>query len=133
MFEEQLARELPGQDVSVYARGRERFLHGTAKDIISAERAASIAATLGKVINLLHVVTPVEEPQILLKVQFADVDRSISSNLGFNLFSTGATGSVGGTSTQQFAPPSVTFRDAWIAGHRHSGQRAEPFRIPART
>ena len=104
-----LARELPGQDVSVSLEGESVFLHGTAKDINSAERAASIAGTLGKVINLLHVVTPVEEPQILLRVKFADVDRSISSNLGFNLFSTGATGSVGGTSTQQFAPPTVTF------------------------
>ena len=72
----QLARELPGQDVSVYLEGDTVFLHGTAKDMVSADRAAAIAATLGKVVNLLHVVTPAEEPQILLKVRFADVDRS---------------------------------------------------------
>ncbi len=104
----QLARELAGQDVSINVEGETVFLHGTAKDTVSAERAASIAATMGKVVNLLHVVTPVEEPQILLKVRFADVDRSFSSQFGINLFSTGATNTLGGTSTQQYAPPVIT-------------------------
>jgi len=36
------------------------------------------------------------------------VDRSFSSNLGFNLFSLGATNTIGGTTTQQFAPPTIT-------------------------
>src|ERR1022692_3269884 len=36
----QIARELPGQDVSVYNEGDTVFLHGTAKDMISADRAA---------------------------------------------------------------------------------------------
>ncbi len=61
-----LARELPGQDVSVYVEGESVFVHGTAKDVASAERAAAMAAPLGtKVVNLLNVLTPVEEPQIL--------------------------------------------------------------------
>ena len=105
----QIARELPGQDVSVYTEGDTVFVHGTAKDMISAERASAMAAVLGKnVVNLLHVTTPVEEPQILLKVKFADVDRTKSMNLGLNLFSTGATNTVGGVTTQQFSPPVVT-------------------------
>jgi len=105
----QLAKGLPGQDVSVYLEGDSVFVHGTAKDMVSAERAAAIAATLGKVVvNLLHVVTPAEEPQILLKVRFADVDRSISSQLGINLFSLGATRTIGGVTTQQYSPPTIT-------------------------
>jgi|HubBroStandDraft_1064217.scaffolds.fasta_scaffold01133_7 pilus assembly protein CpaC len=103
----QIARELPGQDVSVYQEGDSVFVHGTAKDMVSAERATAIAATLGKVVNLLHVVTPAEEPQILLKVRFADVDRSYSQQLGLNLFSTGALNTIGGVTTQQYAPPVV--------------------------
>jgi hypothetical protein len=63
----QLAKELPGQDISVYLEGESVFVHGTAKDMVSADRAAPWPATLGKVVNLLHVVTPVEEPQILIK------------------------------------------------------------------
>jgi len=104
----QLAKELPGQDVSVYLEGDSVFVDGTARDLVSADRAAAIAATLGKVINLLHVVTPAEEPQILLKVRFADVDRSISSQLGINLFSTGAAGNIAGVTTQQYSPPTLT-------------------------
>ncbi len=103
----QLARELPAQDVSVYLEGDTVFLHGTAKDMVSADRAAAIAATLGKVVNLLHVVTPAEEPQILLKVRFADVDRSASSQLGLNVFSTGAANTLGTVTTQQFPPANV--------------------------
>jgi pilus assembly protein CpaC len=105
----QLARELPGQDVTVYLEGDNVFVHGTAKDSLSADRAAAMAGSLGpKVVNLLHVVTPPEEPQILIKVKFADVDRSYTSQLGFNLFSTGAANTLGSVSTQQFAPPTVT-------------------------
>jgi pilus assembly protein CpaC len=103
----QIARELPGQDVSVYLEGDSVFVHGTAKDMVSAERATAMAGTLGKVVNLLHVVTPPEEAQILLKVRFADVDRSMSSQLGINLFSTGATNTVGSVSTQQYSPPTL--------------------------
>jgi pilus assembly protein CpaC len=103
----QLTRELPAQDVSVYLEGDTVFLHGTAKDMVSADRAAAIAGTLGKVVNLLHVVTPAEEPQILLKVRFADVDRSASSQLGLNVFSTGATNTIGAVSTQQFPPATI--------------------------
>jgi pilus assembly protein CpaC len=103
----QLARELPGQDISVSMDAEAVFLHGTAKDILSADRAMAIAGTLGKVVNLLHVTTPGEEPQILLKVRFADVDRSATSQLGFNLFSTGATNTLGTVSTQQYSPPTI--------------------------
>jgi pilus assembly protein CpaC len=108
----QLAKELPDQDVSIYQEGESVFVHGTVKDLSSADRAAAIAATLGKVVNLLHVVTPAEEPQILLKVRFADVDRSISSQLGINLFSTGAANTIGGVTTQQYSPPLITIPTA---------------------
>jgi len=108
----QLARELPGQDVTMYKEGETVFLHGTAKDLMSAQRAAAIGATMGKVVNLLHVMTPPEEAQILLKVRFADVDRTATSQLGLNLFSTGATNTLGTVSTQQFSPPTVTVPSA---------------------
>ncbi len=70
-------------------------------------REYRLCSSMGKVVNLLQVTTPAEEPQILLRVRFADVDRSRSSNLGFNLFSTGATGTLGGVTTQQFSPATL--------------------------
>ena len=56
----------------------------------AAGRAVAIASTLGKVVNLLRVEVPPSECQVLLKVRFADVDRSATQQLGFNLFSTRA-------------------------------------------
>src|SRR5262249_46839037 len=47
------------------------------------------------------------DPQVLLEVRFAEVDRSRIDQLGFNIFSTGATNTLGTVSTQQFSPASV--------------------------
>jgi pilus assembly protein CpaC len=96
---QELAHELNGQDVTINFQNDTAFLSGTVKDLTSAERAAAIAATLGKVVNLLHVTVPPVEAQILLKVRFADVDRNASLDLGVNIFSTGATNTVGEITT----------------------------------
>ena len=90
IVKQELARELPGQDVSFTVDKDAVFLHGTVKDLTSAGRAVAIASALGKTVNLLHVDVPPGEQQILLKVRFANVDRSIGTQWGFNLFSTGA-------------------------------------------
>jgi pilus assembly protein CpaC len=101
----QLRRGLPGQDVSLEFENDTVFLRGTVPDLSSAERAAGMAATLGKVVNLLRVEVPAAEPQILLHVRFADVDRSATSSFGFNLLSTGGK-TIGQTTTGQFGPAS---------------------------
>lgn len=101
----ELNKELPGQNVSVSMENDMVFLRGTVKDITSSDRAVAIASTAGKVVNLLYVNAPAPESQILLKVRFASVDRSLSNQLGMNIFSLGATNTIGSTSTQQFAPP----------------------------
>ena len=44
-----------------------------------------IASVLGKAINLLKVQIPDAEKQILLRVRFADVDRSAIQQLGLFL------------------------------------------------
>jgi pilus assembly protein CpaC len=103
----ELKRELPGQNVEMTFENNTVFLRGRVKDLVSAERAVSIASTLGRTVNLLNVDVPPAEAQILLKVRFATVDRSASLELGLNLVSTGAGNTIGGISTQQFAPPHV--------------------------
>ena len=107
-IDRELKRELPGQDVETNYENDTVFLRGRVKDLVSAERAASIASTLGRTINLLYVDVPPAEAQILLKVRFATIDRSASLELGLNLASTGAANTIGGISTQQFSPPAVT-------------------------
>jgi pilus assembly protein CpaC len=107
-IQQQLDRELGGQDIKVSFENDTPFLHGTAKDITSADRAVAIANTLGKTVNLLHVAVPPTEAQILIKVRFADVDRSMSQDLGMNIFSTGATNTIGRVTTGTYSPPVLT-------------------------
>ena len=104
----ELRLELPGQDVQVSSDNDSIFLRGTVKDLNSSDRAVQIASTGGKVVNLLYVSVPEVAPQILLKVRFASVDRSRSKELGLNLFSTGATNSIGSISTGQFSAPTIS-------------------------
>ncbi len=101
LVRDQILREA-GQQVSLTAQDGLFFLNGTAKDLSSAERAFQIASSLGKVVNMLRVSTPGSTPQILLKVRFADIDRSISNQFAFNLFGGSPTKGQGGSSTGQF-------------------------------
>lgn len=108
LLRRQLARELPGQKIDVGVENDLIFLRGTAKDLTSADRAMAIAAAVGKPVDLLYVAVPPPDTQILLKVRFASVDRSLLRQFGMNLFSTGATNTIGSASTQQFSPPSLS-------------------------
>jgi pilus assembly protein CpaC len=99
---------LPGQNVNVVAENNLVFLRGTVDDLASSDRAVQMASSAGKVVNLLYVNVPQSPRQILLKVRFASVDRSATTQLGLNLFSTGATNTIGTVSTGQFTPPTVS-------------------------
>lgn len=105
IMQRQLSKELPGQKVDVNVEDSMIFLRGTVKDLASSDRAVAIASSMGKVVNLLYVNVPPPDAQILLKVKFASVDRSLTQQLGINLFSTGATNTFGQTTTGQYSPP----------------------------
>ena len=104
-IQRQMERELPGESVNLSFENETVFLRGTVKDVASADRAVSIASTLGKTLNLLYVNVPPPEAQILLRVKFASVDRSTSTRLGLNILSSGAANTIGSATTQQFSPP----------------------------
>ncbi|MCW5963261.1 MAG: pilus assembly protein N-terminal domain-containing protein [Bryobacterales bacterium] len=125
---QELRTEFPDSDLDVRLEGedpdplkRAVYVRGTVGDMVGAQRALSIASVIGKPVNLIRVMSAEAEPQILLRVKFANVERTAVSELGANLFSTGATGTVGQTSTGQFfnpllqipeGRPEVTFSDA---------------------
>jgi pilus assembly protein CpaC len=114
----ELRTELPGQTLKVSTENGSIFLRGTVKDLNSSDRAVRIAiaglpptaqgAAAGKVVNLLNVNVPDGDPQILLKVRFASVDRSTERQLGINIFDMGGLNTVGGITTGQFSPPTIT-------------------------
>jgi pilus assembly protein CpaC len=82
---DQIATEF-GEDVQVAVSNASVYLTGRVRDLYAANRAVSIAETIGKVVNLLKVDVPEAAQQILLKVRFADVDRSKERDLGINFF-----------------------------------------------
>jgi pilus assembly protein CpaC len=81
----QLERDFGGS-ITLTADSGSVYLNGTVKDMYASQRAVAIAETLGKVVNLLNVETPPRETQILLKVRFANVDRSKAQELGAGFF-----------------------------------------------
>lgn len=106
----ELRAELPGQNVRVSEDNGVIFLRGTVTNLNSSDRAVMIASTAGKVVNLLNVNVPAPEPQILLKVRFASVDRTREKQLGINIFSTGFGNTIGSISTNGFTAtvPTIT-------------------------
>ena len=101
----QLHQEIGSNEANIVLEDGIPFLRGTVNDLGAADRAVMIANALGRPINLLRVKVPDTEAQILIKVRFADVDRSYSQQLGMNLFSAGALNTPGAITTQQFNPP----------------------------
>jgi len=117
----EMRAELPGQKIEPSIENDLIFLRGTVRDLTSAQRAVAIASSMGKAVNLLYVDVPPPDTQILLKVKFASVDRTLLTQFGINLFSTGATNTIGSATTQQFSPPSITSGGGSSSGGVGSG------------
>jgi pilus assembly protein CpaC len=104
-FRKLIAENAAGDPVTVTGSGETIVLTGSVKSIEESKRLAGMAQVRAKtVVNLLQAPPPAEPRQILLQVKFAAVDRVALTQVGFNLFSLNDK-FVGGTSTQQFAPP----------------------------
>lgn len=83
--------------------------HVTTEDV--AKRAGELASAYSK--NVINVLTfgPVGAQEVLLEVKFAEVDRSATTQLGANFFSTGAGNFLGTGTTGQyggFGPVQIT-------------------------
>ncbi len=83
--------------------------HVTTEDV--AKRAGMIAEAYSK--NVVNVLTfgPVGAQEVLLEVKFAEVDRTLMSSFGINVFSTGAGNVIGTSTTGQFGgfgPQNIT-------------------------
>ena len=104
-----LKETFPKEDIHVQSSRESLSLTGTVTNKEVAERATALATPFGKtIVNNLQITSTGAEKQILLRVKFAELDRTASTQFGVNLISTGATNTVGGVSTGQFPAPSLS-------------------------
>jgi pilus assembly protein CpaC len=103
---EEIHRIVPGNKIDVSASRNAIVLSGSVDTKETAERVGAIAGAYSK--NVVNVLTygPTGAQEVLLEVHFAEVNRVALQQLGVNIFSTGATNTIGSTSTGQFGPPS---------------------------
>ncbi len=103
-----LKRTFPDCDIEVQAAKDSLSLTGVVPSQAAADRAAALVAPFAKaVVGNLRVVLPGPEKQIILRVKYAELNRSANISLGANLISTGATNTPGLISTGQFQSPSL--------------------------
>lgn len=99
---EEMHRLFPEEQINVTPSRSAIVLSGhvTTEDI--SKHAGALASAYSK--NVVNVLTfgPVGADEVLLEVKFAEVDRTALTQLGVNLFSTGAGNTLSGTSTGQF-------------------------------
>ncbi len=105
-----LDESFPSMSVDVQSEADKVVLVGTVPSKDVADQMLKMAVNFSKeVVDGLRV-TPPPPPsrkQVMLKVRFAEADRTKMTQWGFNLFSTGAANTIGTVSTQQFGPLAV--------------------------
>jgi pilus assembly protein CpaC len=109
LLREAVARSFPNESIDVEAEENRIVLTGTATAVPVADQIAKMAVPFSKeIVNSIRIALPGRQKQILLKVRFAQVDRSKSTAFGVNLFSTQNNGKLFTSgSTQQFSPPQL--------------------------
>ncbi len=95
----------------------EPVLLEASRDVVMISGKISSAETAGKILDIVKNATPkvtslMEVPlpptgDVLLEVKFIDVETTALTQLGLNIFSTGAGNTSGAVGTQQFSPPSL--------------------------
>jgi pilus assembly protein CpaC len=99
---EEMRKLFPNEQIQVSPSRSAIVLSGhvTTEDV--AKHAGALATAYSK--NVVNVLTfgPVGADEVLLEVRFAEVDRSAFTQLGINIFSTGAGNTIGTITTGQF-------------------------------
>ncbi len=95
-------RIFPDEQISVTPSRAAIVLAGHVSTEDVAKRAGELASAYSK--NVINVLTfgPVGAQEVLLEVKFAEVDRSALTQLGLNVFSTGAANVIGTSTTGEY-------------------------------
>jgi pilus assembly protein CpaC len=106
LLRQAIARNFPNEAIEVAAEEGRVLLSGTASSPAVADQIGKMGAPFSKdIVNSIRLAPPPRQKQVMLKVRFAQVDRSKMTAFGINLFSTGAANTQGSLSTQQYASP----------------------------
>jgi pilus assembly protein CpaC len=112
-----LKETFPNEDIQVRTSRDSMSLNGRVSSKEVGDRAMLLAQSFSKTaINNLQLSAAGVEKQILLRVKFAELDRSKEDQFGVNILSLGATNTIGRTTTGQFAAPSITDINSVIPG-----------------
>jgi pilus assembly protein CpaC len=104
----------PSEDVHIETSRDVVMLSGKISSALVADKILEVVKnTTPKVTSLMEVPTT-PKGQILLQVRFAEVNKSVVSQLGFNILSLPGSKNVGTISTQQFAPPQLVTSSAGV-------------------
>ena len=95
-----LRETFPKDDIHVQSSRDSLSMTGRASSKEVADRAAALASPFAKtIVNNLQLPPAPVEKQILLRVKFAELDRSTASQFAINLVSTGAGNTIGRITT----------------------------------
>ena len=98
-----LRETFPEEQIGLHATRDSLALVGRASSQAVADRAlALIAASVKGAVGNLQIAPPAPENQVLLRVRFAELNRTAATEFGINLLSTGALNTPGQISTGQF-------------------------------
>ena len=107
---EQMQLLFPGESIQVHSNGRQVVLSGTVAKKETMDKAIAVAAgyvpTPADVVNLMAA-QATGANQVLLRVRFAEVDRSAATQFGMSFFTspTGIKNTLGRVTTQQYPAP----------------------------
>lgn len=91
-----LKATFPSETIEIQSARDTVTLNGVVSSQAIVDRSLAIATPLAKaVVNNLKLATPKVEKQILLRVKFAELNRSVADSFGVNLLSTGAGNTLG--------------------------------------
>ena len=108
---EQIQQLFPGEKIEVRSNGKDIVLSGTVRDKNVIDKAINLAAGFvdkkEEVVSLLTLQEGAPSNQVMLKVRFAEVSRTVLTQLGASLVANGYNNGrwIGRTSTEQFPAP----------------------------
>jgi len=92
----------PNEDIHIQSSRDSLSLTGRVTNKAVSDQITALAAPFGKtIVNDLRIPEAPVERQVLLRIKFAELDRSASNQFAVNLVSTGATNTIGSVSTNQ--------------------------------